>query len=54
MKKGRFDLVYAHIYASAATAANTTIGTGVSVVITEHSEGPWRYWHARWISGGST
>jgi glycosyltransferase involved in cell wall biosynthesis len=42
LKAERFDLVHAHVYASAAAAAIATSGTGVPLVITEHTEGPWR------------
>ena len=52
VKEGRFDLVHAHIYASATAAAVATLGTGVPLVITEHTEASWRYRHARWISWG--
>jgi glycosyltransferase involved in cell wall biosynthesis len=37
-----FDIVHAHIYASAAAAALATVGTGVPLVVTEHSEGCWK------------
>jgi glycosyltransferase involved in cell wall biosynthesis len=46
----RFDLVHAHIYASAAAAAIATLGTGISLVITEHTEASWQTWRARWVS----
>jgi glycosyltransferase involved in cell wall biosynthesis len=46
----RFDLVHAHIYASAAAAAIATPGTGIPLVITEHTEASWQTWRARWVS----
>ncbi len=50
VKEGRFDLVHAHIYASATAAAIATLGTGVPLVLTEHTEAPWRSRRARWAS----
>lgn len=50
VKEGRFDLVHAHVYASATAAAVATTGTGVPLVITEHTEAPWRGRRALWIS----
>jgi glycosyltransferase involved in cell wall biosynthesis len=47
---GGFDLVHAHIYASAAAAAIATSGTGIPLVITEHTEASWQTWRARWVS----
>ncbi len=38
----RFDLVHAHIYASAAASALATVGTGVPLVVTEHTEALWQ------------
>jgi glycosyltransferase involved in cell wall biosynthesis len=38
----RFDLVHAHVYASQAAAALATIGLGLPLVMTEHSEGSWQ------------
>jgi glycosyltransferase involved in cell wall biosynthesis len=46
----RFDLVHAHIYASAVAAAIATSGTGIPLVITEHTEASWQTWRARWAS----
>lgn len=37
-----FDLVHAHVYASAGAAALATLGTGVPLVVTEHTEGAWK------------
>jgi glycosyltransferase involved in cell wall biosynthesis len=45
----RFDLVHAHIYASAVAAAIATLGTGIPLVITEHTEASWQTWRARWV-----
>ena len=39
---GRFDVVHAHIHASAVAAGQATDGTGVALVLTEHTEAPWR------------
>ena len=50
MRGERFDLVHAHIYASAAAAALAALGTGLPLVITEHTEGTWQGWRARWVS----
>jgi glycosyltransferase involved in cell wall biosynthesis len=50
LRKERFDLVHAHIYASTAAAAIATLGTGPPLVITEHTEASWQTWRARWVS----
>ena len=50
LDRERFDLVHAHVYASAAAAALATPGTGVPLVITEHTEAPWRSRRARLFS----
>jgi L-malate glycosyltransferase len=50
LKRERFDLVHAHIYASVAAATIATLGRGVPLVITEHTEASWQAWRARWIS----
>ncbi|PLS85726.1 MAG: hypothetical protein CYG60_11055 [Actinobacteria bacterium] len=50
LRAERFDLVHAHVYASSAAAAIATWGTGVPLVITEHTEAPWRTWRARLVS----
>ena len=50
LKGGGFDLVHAHVYASATAATLATLGLDVPLVITEHSEGSWRTWHARQMS----
>lgn len=38
----RFDLVHAHVHASEVAAAVATRGSGVPLVLTEHTEAPWR------------
>lgn len=38
----RPDVVHAHIHASAVAAARAVAGTGVPLVVTEHTEAPWR------------
>jgi glycosyltransferase involved in cell wall biosynthesis len=50
LRKERFDLVHAHVYASVAAAAIATLGTDVPLVITEHTEASWQTWRARWVS----
>jgi len=50
LREERFDLVHAHIYASVVAAAIATRGTGVPLVITEHTEASWQTWRARWVS----
>jgi len=50
LRKERFDVVHAHIYASAVAATIATLGTGVPLVITEHTEASWQTWRARWVS----
>ena len=42
LARERFDLVHAHIYASAAASSLATVGTGVPLVITEHTEALWQ------------
>ena len=49
-KDERFDLVHAHVYASAAAAAIATLGTDVPLVITEHTEAVWRDRGARLVT----
>jgi glycosyltransferase involved in cell wall biosynthesis len=46
----RFDVVHAHIYASAAAAAVAVQATGTPLVVTEHTEAPWRGPRARVVS----
>jgi glycosyltransferase involved in cell wall biosynthesis len=47
---GEFDLVHAHVYASATAAAEAVAGVAVPLVITEHTEAPWRGLPERAIS----
>lgn len=42
LAEGRFDVVHAHMHASEVAAAAATVDTGVALVLTEHTEGPWR------------
>jgi glycosyltransferase involved in cell wall biosynthesis len=37
-----FDVLHAHLYASEVAAAVAVAGSGVPLVFTEHTEGPWR------------
>lgn len=50
MKGARFDLVHAHVYASGAAAALASLGTGVPLVLTEHTEALWQGQRARTVS----
>jgi len=50
VREERFDLVHAHIYASASAAAIAVLGTGVPLVITEHTEALWQGRRERWAS----
>jgi glycosyltransferase involved in cell wall biosynthesis len=50
LRRERFDLVHAHIYASVVAAAIATLRTDVPLVITEHTEASWQNWRARWVS----
>lgn len=50
LRKGRFDLVHAHVYASEAAAALATPGTGVPLVVTEHTEVLWQARRARLVN----
>ena len=50
VRQERFDLVHAHMYASAAASALATLATNVPLVLTEHSEARWRTGQARWLS----
>ena len=42
LSRGRFDLIHAHMHASAAAAAIAGARNGIPLVITEHSEASWR------------
>jgi glycosyltransferase involved in cell wall biosynthesis len=50
LRRGGFDLVHAHIFASAAAAAIATLGKGLPLVITEHTEASWQTWRTRRVS----
>ncbi len=50
LREGRFDLVHAHIFASAVAAAIATRGTRLPLVVTEHTEASWQNWWARRVS----
>ncbi len=50
VREARFDLVHAHVYASAAAAALASLGTGVPLVLTEHTEALWQGRGARSVS----
>lgn len=51
LREERFDLVHAHVYASVVASALATLGMGVPLVITQHSEGGWRGPRTRLIGG---
>ena len=42
VERGRYDVVHAHIYASEVAAAVATVGSPSRLVLTEHTEAPWR------------
>ncbi|MFL5627478.1 MAG: glycosyltransferase family 4 protein [Ktedonobacteraceae bacterium] len=42
VRQHHFDLVHAHMYASAVASAYATLGTGLPLVLTEHSQATWR------------
>ena len=50
--RDRFDLVHAHMFASMLASAWAIRGTGIPLVITEHSQATWRsrsaWWCSRW------
>ncbi len=50
VSRGGYDLVHSHMYASNVAAALATLGTGVPLVVTDHSEGTWRGPLARLVS----
>jgi glycosyltransferase involved in cell wall biosynthesis len=50
LKESRFDLVHAHIYASAVAAAIAVRRIGLPLVITEHTEASWQGWWTRRVS----
>lgn len=47
---GGYDVVHAHMYASATAAAAAVWRTGVPLLLTEHTEAPWRSPQARQLS----
>jgi glycosyltransferase involved in cell wall biosynthesis len=50
LKERRYDLLHAHIYASAVAAAIAIRGTALPLVITEHTEASWQTWWTRRVS----
>jgi glycosyltransferase involved in cell wall biosynthesis len=50
VRQQRYDVVHAHIYASAAAAALALQGTGIPLIVTEHTEAYWRGRKERLIS----
>jgi glycosyltransferase involved in cell wall biosynthesis len=50
LSAGPVDLVHAHVYASQVAAALAVRGTGIPLVLTEHSDGHWKGRPARVIS----
>jgi glycosyltransferase involved in cell wall biosynthesis len=50
LREGRFDLVHAHVYSSAAASALATVGTGTPLVVTEHTEALWQGTNGRLFS----
>ena len=55
IRRGAYDVVHAHIYASEVAAALATIRSPAELVLTEHTEAPWRGRTARltsrWVYG---
>ena len=49
LAQGRYDVVHAHLYASGAAAA-AAVPRHTPLVLTEHTEGPWRSRRARAVS----
>jgi L-malate glycosyltransferase len=49
LAQGRYDVVHAHLYASGAAAA-AAVPRHTPLILTEHTEGPWRSWRARAVS----
>lgn len=47
---GRYDVVHAHMYASSVAAAQATAAQPTALIVTEHTEAPWRSHEARRIS----
>ncbi len=50
LREGRFDVVHAHVYSSAAASALATVGTGRPLVVTEHTEALWQGTNGRLFS----
>jgi glycosyltransferase involved in cell wall biosynthesis len=50
VRQSQFDLVHAHMYASALASAYALLGTSIPLVITEHSQANWRSHYARQYS----
>jgi glycosyltransferase involved in cell wall biosynthesis len=42
VRSGRYDLVHAHLYASAVASAIAVAGRGTPLVVTDQTEAPWR------------
>ncbi len=53
VRRERFDLVHAHLYASVTAAALATLRTDVPLVVTEQTEAPWQAWFALQLSSWS-
>jgi glycosyltransferase involved in cell wall biosynthesis len=51
VRGGRFVLVHAHVYASTVAAAVATLGAGIPLVVTEHTEATWQGPGARLLNG---
>jgi glycosyltransferase involved in cell wall biosynthesis len=50
LRAQRFDLVHAHVYASEVAVAEAARGTRVPLVLSEHTEAPWRGGRERALS----
>jgi glycosyltransferase involved in cell wall biosynthesis len=50
LRQSQFDLIHAHMYASALASASALLGTAIPLVITEHSQASWRSCYARLCS----
>ena len=51
LRERPFDLVHAHIFASAVAASIATLGKNVPLVVSEHTEASWQTWLSRRVSG---
>jgi glycosyltransferase involved in cell wall biosynthesis len=47
LNRTHFDLIHAHLYASATAAAAASLGRSIPLVVTEQTEAPWRNWAQR-------